>query len=221
MAGDLLDDDTCRLSGTWWPSKPPILGGVINLKKKVLLSVAAMCASSAVLAADMSQTINPLNDATRIMDRCAAIAHKISSTKVPPGHPEALAAAFHNEEMAKAHATASPGKPLAPEHLKAVAPDHQAFFKMIQAERAELNKCGEDYARVHKPTHALMKKAGDDMEKNPAKSASEDDKKVAAAMMTYSKSSESLAVAIASLSKDVNHQRYVAPVINKYFLGRD
>jgi hypothetical protein len=179
-----------------------------------------MCASSGALAADVSSTINPLAEATKVMDRCAAIAHKISSTPVPAGHGEAVAAAFHNQEVAKAHAAANPGKQPAPEHLKPIPPDQQAFFTMIRAERDALQKCGEDFTRVHKPANALMKTAGDALEKEQTKTATEDHKKLGAAMMAYSKSSENLTVAIASLSKDVNHQRYLGGVVDKYFLVR-
>ncbi len=214
------------------------------MKKKVLLSAIA----SAALAADVSQTVNPLVEAAKIMDRCAAIATKISSNKVPPGHAEAVAAAFHNEQVAKAGASSgaksgaaagagaissisttsagtSPGAgnivSAEPEAVKVVAPDHQAFFVMVRGERQNLQRCGEEYSKVNKAADAVMKSAGDAMEKNPAKTASEDDKKVAAAMTAYAKSSENLATAITSLSKDLDHQRYVGATVNKYFLGRD
>jgi hypothetical protein len=219
------------------------------LKKKALLSVAAMCASFGASAADVSQTINPLVEATKIMDRCAAIANKISGTKVPAGHAEAVAAAFANEQAAKAPATAggaaksgaAAGAGAAPasistssgasanpnivsaepEAVKVIAPNQQAFFVMVRGERLNLQNCGMEYAKVSKAADAVMKSAGDAMEKNPAKTASDDDKKVAAAMAAYGKSSENLATAITSLSKDLDHQRYVGATVNKYFLGRD
>ena len=46
-------------------------------------------------------------------------------------------------------------------------------------------------------------------------------KKVAAAMMAYSKSSENLTSAITALSKNMVDQRYVTSVVNKYFLERE
>ena len=190
------------------------------MNKRVLLIVTAICASSGALAADVSQTVNPLVEATKIMDRCAAIAHKISATPVPAGHAEAIAAAFHNQEVTKVHLAANPGKQPPPEMLKAVPPDQQAFFTMMRAERDALQKCGEDFMRVHKPAHALVKTAGDALEKEKVTTATEDHKKLGAAMMAYDKSSENLTAAIASLSKDVNHQRYLGGVIEKYFLGR-
>jgi len=193
------------------------------LKTKFLLTVAAMCASSASLAADVSPTINPLAEATKIMDRCAGIANRISSMKVPPGAAEARLAELHNEGVAKMQATAAPGvksKEAAPE-VKRIAPEHQAFMSGIRAERGQLEKCGQEYARVNKPAEALMKRTGEAFEKNPTKSPSEDDKKVGAAMMAYSKASENLATSITALSKDSVHQRYVGRVVNKYFLGRE
>lgn len=186
------------------------------MKKRILLIATAICASSGAMAADVSQTINPLAEATRIMDRCAGIAAKISSTPVPAGHNEAVAAAFHNEAMAK---SAEHGKAVAPGQLKAVAPEQKAFFAMIRTERDALQKCGEDYQKVHKAAEALSDKAGAALEK--AKTPTEDDKKVGAAVMAYEKSSEHMAGAITALSKDVNYERYVGAVVNKYFLAQD
>jgi hypothetical protein len=108
-----------------------------------------------------------------------------------------------------------------PEAVKVIAPDQQAFFVMVRGERLNLQNCGVEYAKVNKAADAVMKSAGDAMEKNAAQSGTEDDKKVAAAMAAYAKSSENLATAITSLSKDLDHQRYVGATVNKYFLGRD
>jgi hypothetical protein len=155
------------------------------------------------------------------MDRCAAIATKIADTPVPPGHGPAVAAAFHNEVVAKEHAKAAPGKAAAPAaEMMTVPPAQQAFFNMILAQRNELAKCGEEYLKVHKPADALMKKTGEAMEKSQAKAPSEDDKKVGAAMMAYAKSSEKMAAAITGLSKDVDYERYVGPTVHKYFLAQ-
>jgi hypothetical protein len=186
------------------------------LKTRNLLIATAMCASSGAWAADVSQTINPLVEATKVMDRCAAIATKISSTPVPAGHGEAVAAAFHNETMAKENAKAAPGKAAAPGQMKVVAPDQQAFFAMIQVERDNLQKCGEDYQKVHHTAEVISDKAGAALEK--ATNPTEDDKKVGAAAMAFEKSEEKLVAAISKLSKDVNYERYVGAVVNKYFL---
>ncbi len=189
------------------------------MKKRILLIVSALCASSGALA-DVSQTINPLAEATKVMDRCAAIATKIADTPVPPGHGQAVAAAFHNEVMSKENAKAAPGKAGAPGQMMTVPPEQQAFFNMILAQRNELQKCGEEYLKVHKPADSLMKTTGEAMEKSQAKAPSEDDKKVGAAMMAYAKSGEKLASAITGLSKDVDYERYVGPVVHKYFLAQ-
>lgn len=189
------------------------------MNKKVLLAVAAMCASSASLAADVSQTINPLAEATKIMDRCAAIAARISSMPVPPGHEEARAAEHFNETVAKAQPTAVAAKAPAPE-MKKVPPEHQNFMVKIRAEREQLEKCGQEYVKVNKPGDTLMQKTGEALEKEQTKSASEDHKKLGAAMMAYAKSEENLAAAITKLSKDKIHERYLGRVVDKYFLGR-
>lgn len=192
------------------------------MKKRVVLIVAAMCASSGALAADMSQTINPLNEATKIMDRCAAIAARISSTPVPQGHGEARAAELFNQSVAKAQpvAAAAPGKAPPPPEMKKIAPEQTAFMTKIRAERDQLEACGKEYVKVNKPADALLAKTGEALEKEQAKTATEDHKKLGAAMMAYSKSEENLAAAITALSKDKVHEAYLGRVVDMYFLRK-
>jgi hypothetical protein len=162
-------------------------------------------------------------NATKIMERCTAIAKKISSIPVPAGHAEARAAEHFNQTVAKAAAApAAAGKApaAAPEQMK-IAPEQQAFMNNIRAGRDELEKCGMEYAKVNKTTDALVKKTGDELAKSAAKTASEDDKKIGAAMMAYSKASEELTLAIATLENDSIRDRYMGRSINKYFLGRE
>src|SRR5260221_12913598 len=141
--------------------------GEHHLKKRILLIVSALCASSGALA-DVSQTINPLAEATKVMDRCAAIATKIADTPVPPGHGQAVAAAFHNEVMSKENAKAAPGKAGSPGQMMVVRPAQQASFSMILAQRNELQKCGEEYFWAHNPAGSLMKKTGKDLDESQA-----------------------------------------------------
>lgn len=188
--------------------------------RKVLVAV-AMCTVSGAWAADVSQTVNQLGEATKVMDRCTGIAKRISAMPVPPGHEQARAAEHFNASIAKAPAAAA-GAPAAPAPVKmAIAPEQQAFMNNIRAARNDLQKCGEDYVRVHKPASALENREGEALEKKVAKAPSEDDKKVAAAITAYNTASENLTTAITALSKDSVHDRYVGRVVNKYFLERD
>lgn len=197
------------------------------MKTKVLLALAILCVSPASFAADIAQTINPLADATKIMGRCAVSAKKISSMPAPPGQLEARAAHHYNEMLIKEHAKVPLGsvasakpKELNPALLKKIAPEHLAFMQSIQAERDELQKCGEEYIKINQPMKALVKKTSDSFA-DPKKVPNEDDKKVGAALMAYMKASENLATEIAALSKDPVHQRYVGRTIRKYFLGQN
>ncbi len=191
------------------------------MKNRVLLIAVAMGASSASFAADISKTVNPMTEATKIMERCTAIAKRISAMPVPAGHSEARAAEHYNQSIAKA-APAAAGQPAAAaaEPMK-IGPEHQAFMNNIRAARDELEKCGMEFQKVNKTTDALVKKTGDELEKDAAKNPTEDHKKIGAAMAAYIKADDDLEKAIESLSKDKIHERYLGRSINKYFLGRD
>jgi hypothetical protein len=193
------------------------------LKNRKLLVAVAVCASSGAWAADVSQTVNQLGEATKVIDRCTGIAKRISAMPVPPGHEQARAAEHFNESITKAPApTGAAGAPPAPAPVKmAIAPEHQAFMNNIRAARNELQKCGEDFVRVHKPADALEKREGEALEKKAATAPTEDDKKIAAAITAYNTASENLTTAITALSKDSIHERYVGRVVNKYFLERE
>ena len=197
--------------------------GSNQLNKRELLVVVAMCASSSAWAADVSQTVNQLGEATKVMDRCTGIAKRISAMPVPPGHEQARAAEHYNDTIAKAPAPSpAAGSPPAPVAAKmAIPPEHQAFMNSIRAARSELQKCGEDFVRVHKPAAELQNRAGEALEKKTAKAPTEDDKKIAAAIVAYNTASENLTTAITALSKDKIHERYLGRVVNKYFLERD
>jgi len=123
------------------------------------------------------------------------------------------------KEAAAPGKAAAPGQLTAPGQMKTVAPDQQAFFAMIRVERDNLQKCGEDYQKVHHTAEVISDKAGAALEK--ATTPTEDDKKVGAAVMAFEKSEEKLVAAISKLSKDVNYERYVGPVVHKYFLAQD
>jgi len=201
------------------------------MKKRLalVLPLAALCASPVAMAADTS-AIKPLSEATRIMDNCAVIAKRISSLPVPKDHDAARAAEHYNEVMKEASkaaggdpksAQAKAGREKArDQYMKSIPPEAQAFMTKIRAERDELRKCGEQYAKVNASSHALAKKTSDSFA-DESKKPTEDDKKVGAAVVAYLASSEKLTTEIAALSKDLVHQRYVHGVIAKYFLGQD
>lgn len=197
------------------------------MKTKVLLSLALVCASNIALAVDVAPTINPLSEATRVMDLCATVAKNISSIKPPAGHAEARAAEQFNQTLIKEHEKAqlakpagSPAVPVDASQFKQITPEQQAFLTNIRAQRRQLQQCGEVYSKANAGMQAFVKKTSDALA-DPKKKPNEDDKKVGAAIVAYMQSGENLSASIAVLSKDEVLQRYVERTIRKYFLGQN
>jgi len=195
----------------------------INILCTLLLSGLASLAH----AADIAQTVGPLENSTSIMIRCAIIAKSIHSIPVPAGQAEALMAEHHNQVMTKEHAVAAANKSSAAkpkevdaEHLKTISAEQKAFKDNIRVKQRELRKCGDEYLKTHAAAVALAKRVSTAIA-DPKNQPNDDDKKIGAALMSFTTAGENLSTEVGALSNSAVHQMYVSRIIRKYFLGHD
>ena len=196
-----------------------------KVKNKVLFSLLLSSLSTITHAADISQTVGPLENSTGIMTRCAIIAKSIHSIPVPAGQAEALVAEHHNQVMTKERAAAAANKSSAAkpkemdaEHLKTISPEQKNFNDSIRAKRRELQKCGEEYLKTHADAAVLAKRVSTaiaDAKNQP----NDDDKKIGVALMGFMTAGENLSTEVGALSNSAVHQMYLSRTIRKYFLG--
>lgn len=191
------------------------------MKVNALITLAAICASHVALAADTpSTTINQLVEATKTMDKCAALANQTAAIKAPPEIAASHFAASFNLVVTQAHAKtllgAAPGavaKPVDPTLLKPISAPHQALLGEIQASSITLGQCADEFAKIRAKTHDLAQRTSDSLDpfvKNPQKQPTGDDKKVVAALGAYVQSQQALGTALVTLA---NHP-VLAPLVS-------
>ena len=159
------------------------------MNTRFVLTLAALCAAPAAIAQDAKS----LDNATKIINQCAAIAKQIADIPAPPGQ-NAAAAAEQYQDMLKAAGDKAGGaanseaakaarKKARDDFDKALTPQQRAFMTQVRAGRDELRKCGQEYEKVNAPSMALAKKVSESL--GAKKTATEEDKKTGASVMAY------------------------------------
>ena len=197
-----------------------------KIQRNVTLALLLTGLTSIAYAADISSSAGPVQNSTKIMERCADIAKSIHAIPAPAGQVEAMLAEHHNQVMNKDHAEAAAKK--SPEakpkemdaaHLKTISPEQKAFADIMRSKRSELKKCGEEHTKVHNEALALAKSMFATL--SGVKQPTEDSKKAEAILVSFSSAGENLSKEIASISNSSIHQMYISRTIRKNFLNHD
>lgn len=165
-----------------------------------LILMFVVLAAIPTLAFATPPDVKEIEDATKNMIECAAIANEIAAMKVPEGHAKARAAAFHNTTATN------------PKAKIAVEPAHDQFMKDMKLRTDRLEACGKTHEANYKASEARL----DFLAKADLKE--EDGKAVGDRIEKYHDAKEKLEVAINALSKDRQVQSYVHKILLAHFL---
>ena len=204
--------------------------GGSELKAKYFVALAAfLCVPVAGAQGVNVQAVKAIEEATRLMNTCAAIAARISSIPVPPGQKQAAdrdhlielrAAVGDKSGGAENSALAREARRKAREdYEKSLTPEQRAFMTNVREGRRALRDCGREYEKIRVSSLTAVKGAAESLASK--KAPTEDDKKLGAVLKAYLEAQEKLSRDITSLSKNIEVQRYTVRVVSRYFLGTE
>jgi len=144
--------------------------------------------------------VKEIEQATKVINDCAKIADEIAALKVPEGHAQARAIAYHNAEATD------------PKEKVAIEPVHDQFMKQMDEKVKRLDECGKSYEVAIKASEsridALMKSEGKD----------EDGAPILDILHKYNDAQKRMEASAASLSADRQIQSYVHKTLRAHFI---
>ena len=173
---------------------------------KIGVAAVCFCATVALLPAmasaddSLAGRLGAIDEASKIMAECTAIANSIAGGKVPEGHARAQMLATSNAAQTDASKRV------------AIEQKHIDFANWITAETAKLAACGKRLIPAHRGVDADLQKMADE------KIADADVQKVTDAADRYDAAKQALVTAILHLSDDKQIQAYVHQTLLDEFL---